>query len=113
MRAPMVLMLALAGAHPLAAQGPRKVVASIETIHADSIGHAYRGRHQLTSRELDSIVTGLRPQPGAVIWFSWDGGPARPRTGGEEALLARIRRSGIRVELRSDSTMFSRLVPDR
>ena len=113
MRTSMVVTLALAGALPLAAQGPRKVVASIETVHADSAGHAYRGRHQLTSRELDSIVTGLRAQPGAVIWFSWAGGPANPRTLGEEALLTRIRRSGIRVELRSDSTMYSRVVPDR
>jgi len=89
------------------------VVATIETIHVDSAGHAYRGRRQLSQRELDSITTRLRTQPGAAIWFSWDGGAQHIRTPAEEGVLYRLRQTGIRVELRSDSTVRSHVVLER
>lgn len=111
----MVAALTVVGALPAAAQrrsGP-VVVATIETVHADSAGRAYRGRRLLSQHELDSITARLRTQPGATIWFSWDGGPGHIRTPAQEGVLYRLRETGIRVELRSDSTMRSRVVLER
>jgi hypothetical protein len=105
-------LLALIGAAPLPAQQPRGVivVAAITTIHSDSAGRAFQGSHNLSPKELDSMLVDLQPRRGATIWFSWDGGASHPRTPGEEALLTRLRKSGVRVELRTDSTRYSRVV---
>ena len=87
-----------------------RVVAVIEEIHADSTGRAIRMGRSLSSASLDSMLTQLKHAAGATIWYSWSGGPQRPRTEGQERLLTHLRASGIRVELRSDSTARSRVV---
>lgn len=87
-----------------------RVVAVIESIHADSAGRAIRSGRSLSSASVDSLLTRLRKATGATIWYSWSGGPQAPRTEAQERLLAHLRSSGIRVELRSDSTMHSRVI---
>ncbi len=114
MRAKIVLTsLALAlGCRRGKAQSPRSVqlVAVIESIHADSAGRALHGGHPMAPRSLDSLLTELKRTMGGTIWYSWSGGPARPRTEGQERLLAHLRASGVRVELRTDSTTYSRVI---
>src|SRR3954463_10914827 len=94
------------------AQSPRsvRVVAVIESIHADSAGRATEGGRQLSPASLDSLLMRLEHTVGATIWFSWSGGPRQPRTGAQDRLLTHLRASGVRVELRSDSTWHSRVV---
>lgn len=87
-----------------------RVVAVIESIHADSAGRAVRNGRLLSSSSIDSLLTQLHQSTGATIWYSWSGGPQGPRTEGQERLLAHLRASGIRVELRSDSTTYSRVI---
>lgn len=87
-----------------------RVVAVIESIHADSAGRAIRSGRLLSSASIDSLLTQLQKATGATIWYSWSGGPQGPRTEGQERLLAHLRASGIRVELRSDSTTYSRVI---
>lgn len=93
-------------------RSPRSVrfVAVIESIHADSAGRAIRSGRPLSSASLDSFLAQLQNTTGATIWYSWSGGPQRPRTEEQERLLAHLRASGVRVELRSDSTMYSRVI---
>jgi hypothetical protein len=94
------------------AQSPRsvRVVAVIESIHADSAGRAIQAGRPLPPATLDSLLTQLEHTMGATIWFSWSGGPQQPRTDAQDRLLAHVRASGIRVELRSDSTSYSRVL---
>jgi hypothetical protein len=94
------------------ARPPRSVrmVAVIESIHADSAGRAIQGGRPIAPASLDSLLTELDHTTGATIWYSWSGGPTRPRTEGQERLLAHLRASGVRVELRTDSTMYSRVI---
>ena len=89
---------------------PTTVVAVIESIHADSAGHAVRRGRSLSPSSLDSLLTSLEHTVGATIWFSWSGGPKQARTRDQDRVLAHLRASGIRVELRSDSTLHSRVV---
>jgi SAM-dependent methyltransferase len=87
-----------------------RLVAVIESIHADSAGRAMQAGRPLTTGSLDSLLTRLEHQKGATIWFSWSGGPLRPRNEAQERLLTHLRASGARVELRSDSTSYSRVL---
>ena len=112
MRALLVLTLVMLPARVAFSQATRgvRVVAYIVSIHADSSGRALQGRRSLDSASLQGMLDSVRQRPGGTIWFSWSGGPAHPRTRAQEALLARLRASGVRVELRSDSTLRSRVV---
>lgn len=94
------------------AQPPRSVqfVAVIESIYADSMGRATHDGHALPAASLDSLLTQLRGTRGGTVWFSWSGGPQRPRTEAQERLLTHLRASGVRVELRTDSTSYSRVI---
>jgi hypothetical protein len=87
-----------------------RAVAVIESIYSDSAGRAIRYGRPLSPTVLDSMCTVLRHTFGATFWFSWRGGPTQPRTAAQDRLLARLRASGVRVELRTDSTMFARVV---
>jgi hypothetical protein len=87
-----------------------RAVAVIESIHADSAGRAIRRGQVVNAAVLDSLLSALRHNEGATIWFSWSGGPTQPRTVGQDRLLAQLQAAGIRVELRSDSTLFGRRV---
>jgi hypothetical protein len=64
----------------------------------------------LDAASLDGMLAALRSKPGAPIWFSWSGGPAQRRTPAHKLLLKRLRASGVHVELRSDSTLRSRVI---
>jgi hypothetical protein len=94
------------------AQPPRpvRIVAVIESIHADSAGRTMWNGRPLRPQSLDSLLTRLKQTIGGTIWFSWSGGPRQPRTEAQDRLLAYLRASGVRVELRSDSTFHSRVI---
>jgi hypothetical protein len=98
---------------PLSLRAQGRVVAVIDGIHADSGGGAFWRNKPLAATSLDAHLAALRSQLGATIWFSWSGGPNHRRTPAQEALLARLRASGIRVELRTDSTFRARVVHER
>lgn len=102
----------LVGASAVHAQSPARVrvVAVIEPIYGDSAGHAIRGGRPLNPAALDSLLVQLKHTLGATIWFSWSGGPTLPRTEGQDRLLAQLRASGVRVELRTDSTRYGRVI---
>jgi hypothetical protein len=102
----------LAGPRPSRAQARPGVtaVAVIVNIHSDSSGQAIQGGRRLDTAAVNHLLQELRSQRGATVWFSWSGGPEHRRTRDQEALLARLRESGVRVELRSDSTMHSRVI---
>jgi hypothetical protein len=104
-----LIALSAPTAHAQASRGVR-AVAVLDAIYADSAGHAIRHGARLAPTSLDSLIAVLRPQRGATLWFSWAGGPAHRRTSAQAALLARLRQSGIRVELRTDSTFRARVV---
>lgn len=87
-----------------------QLVAVIESIHADSAGRAIQGGRVIAPRSLDSLLTELKHTVGGTIWHSWSGGPERPRTEAQERLLTHLRASGVRVELRTDSTTYSRVI---
>ena len=89
---------------------PMRGVAVVEPIYSDSSGRAIVRGRPLTAAAVDSLCATLHHRFGATIWFSWSGGPSHPRTAAQDRLLARLRASGIRVELRTDSTLFSRVV---
>jgi hypothetical protein len=115
MRSRVLLVLALlvlpTGLALSQASGGARAVAVIVSIHGDSSGRAIQHGRPLDAATLDTMLASLRPRFGATIWFSWSGGPAHRRTPGQEALLTHLRASGIRVELRTDSTMRSRVIP--
>jgi hypothetical protein len=94
------------------AQSPRSVllVAVLGSIHADSAGRATHGGHPIAPRALDSLPTELKHTAGGTIWYNWSGGPERPRTEAQEQLLRYLRASGVRVELRTDSITYSRVI---
>jgi hypothetical protein len=105
----LAVVLGCRGGQP---QPPRRVrlVAVIESIHADSAGRAIHNGRPFPLVSLDSMLTELKRAMGGTIWYSWSGGPQRPRTEGQERLLAHLRASGVRVELRTDSTTYSRVI---
>jgi len=94
------------------AQTPRsvRVVAVIEPIYGDSAGRAIVRGRPLNSPALDSLLMQLQHTIGATIWFSWSGTPTRVRTAAQDRLLAQLRASGVRVELRTDSTRYARVI---
>jgi hypothetical protein len=109
----LLIGLALAfGCRGGKAQSPRsiRIVAVIESVHADSAGRALHNGRPIAPASLDSLLTDLTHRMGATIWYSWSGGPERPRTEGQERLLVHLRASGVRVELRTDSTTYSRVI---
>ena len=114
MRSRLLLLLGLAIAFPTLALAQARpgvrAVAVIVSIHADSSGRAIQNGKPLNATALDRMLTDLRPQLGATIWFSWSGGPGQSRTARQDTLLRRLRASGVRVELRTDSTMYSRVI---
>lgn len=111
----ILLLVALLGLPVMSARAQTKggvrVVAYIVSIHADSSGRAVQGTRRLDSADVEGVLADLRQHLGATIYFTWSGGPTQRRTPGQEALLARLRASGVRVELRTDSTFRSRVVP--
>jgi hypothetical protein len=108
----LVLALGCRGDKPRSPRSPRsvRVVAVIESVHADSAGRAIHGGRPIAPASLDSLLTELEHTMGATIWYSWSGGPERPRSEGQERLLTHLRASGVRVELRTDSTTYSRVI---
>jgi hypothetical protein len=108
----IIALLLVAGSRAARAQASRspRVVAVIESLHGDSAGRAIRRGRPLTPAALDSLLASMKNTVGATIWFSWSGGPKQVRTREQDRLLANLRASGIRVELRTDSTLRSRLV---
>ena len=108
-----ILALALLGVARVAegqSSRPVRTVAVVESIYADSAGRALRHGHALNRAQVDSLLTGLKNTVGATVWFSWSGGPKQARTEAQDRLLAQLRASGIRVELRTDSTQYSRVI---
>lgn len=112
LKIPPLALLLLFATRPVHAQTPRpvRVVAVIESIYADSAGLAIRRGRALDPAALDSLVAGLKRTVGGTIWFSWSGGPKSARTGAQDRLLAHLRASGVHVELRTDSTFYSRVI---
>jgi hypothetical protein len=108
----IIALMLVIGLRPAHAQSPRPVraVAVIESIYADSAGHPIRHGRPMNIAQLDSLLTSFKNTVGATVWFSWSGGPKQPRTSAQNQLLARLRASGIRVELRTDSTAYSQVV---
>jgi hypothetical protein len=92
------------------AVGGGRAVAIIEILYADSTGQVFRGNRPVSRAALDSLLDALRPKRGATIWFSWAGGTLRRRTAAQDSLLAHVRQSAIRVELRTDSTFRAGLI---
>jgi hypothetical protein len=105
----LVLVVGSRTAWAQASRSPR-TVAVIESIHGDSAGRAIRHGRLLNPAALDSLLVSLKNTVGATIWFSWSGGPKKARTQEQDRLLTHLRAPGIRVELRTDSTLYSRVV---
>jgi hypothetical protein len=109
---PIIALVLVVGARAARAQTsrPLRAVAVIESIYGDSAGRAIRHGRPLSPATLDSLLVSLKNTSGATVWFSWSGGPKQTRTRDQDRLLAHLRASGIRVELRTDSTLYSRVV---
>lgn len=105
----LVLALGTRAARAQTSRSPR-LVAVIESIYGDSAGGAIHHGRPLNPAALDSLLVSLKNTVGATVWFSWSGGPKQARTRDQDRLLAHLRASGIRVELRTDSTLHSRVV---
>ena len=111
-KTPIIALVLLIGSRAARSQNhhPARAVAVLEPIYADFAGRAIRRGRELNSAALDSLLLSLKNTPGATVWFSWSGGPKRARTGAQNRLLAQLRASGVRVELRTDSTAHSRVI---
>jgi hypothetical protein len=94
------------------AQTAGRVYANIFRLYADSAGRVFAAG---SSRPIVSVRDRLEDfasQPGATVWFSWAGAPA-PRTVEQQRALARVERTNVRVEFRSDSTLRGQLLRNR
>ncbi len=94
-----------------AAQGVASAPLHIETLYADSGGHIYFRGRRIDRAAFDSAAPGVRARR-ETIFFSWAGSPAL-RTPGEDSVFARLTRDRVSFELRSDSTLHAKLLPDR
>lgn len=111
----MVACVAFAGSGLASANAAAQRVASaplhIETLYADSAGHIYFRGRRIGGAAFDSATPAIRAQR-EVIFFSWAGSPAL-RTAGEDSVYAHLTRDHVNFELRADSTLHAKVLPDR
>jgi hypothetical protein len=112
---PIIALMLLVGSRAAQSQNARtaRVIAVIDSIYGDSAGRAIRRGRPSNPAALDSLLASLENTLGAAVWFSRSDGPKQARTKAQDRRLAQRSASGVRAELRTDSTTHSRALHGR